>query len=106
MDRDNRGEVRPPVDQGVGKSGSILTQSVKYVVVYEQGPRNWSAYVPDLPGCVATAATREAVGELIREGIELHVEGLREDDEPVPVPGWWAEEVEVNTPERQPAHPE
>ena len=79
---------------------------VKYVVVYEQGPRNWSAYVPDLPGCVAAAATRDAVRQLIREAIEFHIEGLREDHEPVPAPGWWAEEVEVNLPERQPARPE
>lgn len=47
---------------------------MKYAVVYEQTPRNWAAYVPDLPGCVATGATRDQVEGLIREGIRLHLE--------------------------------
>jgi predicted RNase H-like HicB family nuclease len=68
---------------------------VKYMVVYEQTPNNWSAYVPDLPGCVAAGDTREEVEQLIREAIELHIEALREDGEPVPQPGAWTQLVEV-----------
>ena len=47
---------------------------MKYVVVYEQAPNNWAAYVPDLPGCVAAGDTREETEQLIREAIALHVE--------------------------------
>lgn len=56
----------------------------EYVVIIEQGKGNWSAYVPDLPGCVATGTTREEVLGNIREAIEFHIEGLREEGEPVP----------------------
>lgn len=48
-----------------------------YVVVIEKGERSYGAHVPDLPGCVAVAETREQVLELIREAIEFHLEGLR-----------------------------
>lgn len=68
---------------------------MKYVVVYEQTPNSWSAYVPDLPGCVAAADTREEVEQLIQEAITLHIEMLREDNEPVPEPGAWTGLVEV-----------
>jgi len=57
---------------------------MKYAVVYEQTPRNWAAYVPDLPGCIATGATREEVERLIRDGIQLHVEAMREAGETIP----------------------
>lgn len=57
---------------------------MKYAVVYEQTPRNWAAYVPDLPGCVATGATRDQVEGLIREGIRLHLELMRKSGEEVP----------------------
>ena len=59
---------------------------MKYTVVIEKTPNNYAAYVPDLPGCVATANSREELLEEIREAIEFHVEGMREDGEPVPVP--------------------
>ncbi len=68
---------------------------MKYLVVYEQSPNNWSAYVPDLPGCVAAADTREDVRRLISEAIALHLEALRDYDEPLPKPGTWTEEIEV-----------
>ena len=68
---------------------------MKYVVVYEQTPKNWSAYVPDLPGCVAAADTRKEVEQLIREAIALHIAAMRESDEPVPEPGAWTSLVEV-----------
>jgi predicted RNase H-like HicB family nuclease len=57
---------------------------LKYAVVYERGPRSWGAYVPDLPGCVAVAKTRAEVKRLIREAIEMHIEGLREAGQPIP----------------------
>lgn len=57
-----------------------------YVAVLEQGPKNWSAYVPDLPGCVAAARTREETERLIQEAIEFHLEGLLLDGTPFPEP--------------------
>ncbi len=57
-----------------------------YTVVYERGGRNWSAYVPDLPGCVATGRTRKVVEKRINEAVELHIESLRFHGEVVPKP--------------------
>ena len=68
---------------------------MKYIVVYEQTPDNYAAYVPDLPGCVAAADTREDVERLIQEAIALHIEMLREHGEPVPEPGTWTGLVEA-----------
>ncbi len=68
---------------------------MKYVVVYEQTAKNWSAYVPDLPGCVAAADTRPEVEGLIREAIALHIAAMRESNESVPEPGAWTGLVEV-----------
>lgn len=68
---------------------------VKYVVVYERTPNNWAAYVPDLPGCVAVGDRREDVKRQIREAMALHLDSLREFNEPVPRPGEWAELVAV-----------
>jgi predicted RNase H-like HicB family nuclease len=59
---------------------------VRYAVVIEKGPTSYGAYVPDLPGCVAAGDTREEVVKLIQEAIEFHIEGLKEDGEPVPPP--------------------
>lgn len=57
---------------------------MEYTIVIERTPRSFSAYVPDLPGCVATGATRhEAVREM-RGAIALHIKSLRENNEPVP----------------------
>jgi predicted RNase H-like HicB family nuclease len=58
----------------------------EYVVIYEQGPTGWSAYCPDLPGLGVAGSNREETEQLIREGIELHIESLREHGEPVPAP--------------------
>ena len=58
----------------------------EYTVIYEWGKYNWSAYVPDLPGCIATGKTRKNVEQQIREAIEFHIEGLRGRGEPVPEP--------------------
>ena len=57
-----------------------------YVVVYEKSGTGWSAYVPDLPGVVTTGSSKENAKELIREAIEFHLEGLREDNLPIPEP--------------------
>ena len=66
-----------------------------YVVIVEKGPASYGAYVPDLPGCVAVAETHEEVLELIREAIELHLDGLKEDGLPIPVPSSSIETVHV-----------
>ena len=68
---------------------------MRYAVVIEKGERNFSAYVPDLPGCVAVGDTLEEVKAEIREAIEFHLEGMREDGLPIPKPSSWAEYVEV-----------
>jgi predicted RNase H-like HicB family nuclease len=68
---------------------------MKYAVVYERAPANYSAYVPDLPGCVATGRTREEVARRVREAIQLHLEGLRAEREPIPEPKTWTELVEA-----------
>ena len=60
--------------------------TLEYAVVYEQTPNNYSAYVPDLPGCVSTGHTLKEVQENIREAITFHIESLREYGEPVPEP--------------------
>ena len=59
---------------------------MRYAVVIEKGPTSYGAHVPDLPGCVAAAETREEVCALIREAIRLYVETLEEDGRPVPGP--------------------
>ena len=71
---------------------------MKYTVVIERTPNNYAAYVPDLPGCVTTASTREALLEEIREAIEFHIEGMREDGDPVPEPRATSATVEVSEP--------
>lgn len=68
---------------------------MKYAVVVEKGEISFGAYVPDLPGCIAAAETKEEVLRLIHEAIEFHVEGLREDGQPIPEPSSSIEYVEV-----------
>jgi len=68
---------------------------MRYLVVVEQGPTSFGAYVPDLPGCVAAGETRDEVLALIREAIEFHIEGLREDGQPVPAPSSTGEIIDV-----------
>ena len=57
---------------------------MRYVVIVEEGESSFGAHVPDLPGCVAVAETKEEVLELIQEAIEFHIEGLRSDGQPIP----------------------
>lgn len=68
---------------------------MRYLVVVEKGPQSFGAYVPDLPGCIAAGESREEVLTLIREAIEFHLEGLREDGSPIPSPSSSSEVVEV-----------
>jgi len=68
---------------------------MKYMVVIEKSQGGYGAHVPDLPGCIAAGATREEVLELIKDAIELHIEGLREAGEQVPPPSSASEFVEV-----------
>ena len=68
---------------------------MKFTVVIEKAPNNFSAYVPDLPGCVATGKFREDVVELIEQAVSLHLEGMREDGLEIPVPQASSALVEV-----------
>ena len=60
---------------------------MNYTVVIERGSNNYAAYVPDLPGCVATGGTRDEAVRNIREAIRFHLEGMRADGLPIPEPG-------------------
>ena len=68
---------------------------MRFAVIVEKGETSFGAYVPDLPGCVAAAETKEEVLQLIHEAIEFHVEGLREDGQPIPEPSSSIEYVDV-----------
>jgi len=68
---------------------------MRYAIVIENAGGNYSAYVPDLPGCVATGATIAEAEQHIREAIEFHLEGLREDGIPIPEPSSRVDYVEV-----------
>ena len=68
----------------------------RFLVVIEKGENNYSAYSADLPGCVATGSTREEVGRNMHEAIIMHVEGLREDNLPIPDSDAFAEYMAVS----------
>jgi len=68
---------------------------MRYAVVIEKAEKNYSAYVPDLPGCVATGATLEEVESEIKEAIRLHLDGMRQDGAPIPKPSAVCEYVEA-----------
>jgi predicted RNase H-like HicB family nuclease len=70
---------------------------MRYAIVIERAEGNYSAYVPDLPGCVATGESVADVEREIRDAIEFHLEGLREDGLPIPVPASVVEYVEVTS---------
>ena len=69
---------------------------MRYVAVIEKGESSWGAHVPDLPGCVAVGESREEVVALIREAIDLHIDSLRANGEPVPNPSSEVELIETN----------
>ena len=68
---------------------------MRYVMIIETGSRNYSAYLPDLPGCVATGRTLEEVRQHMQEAIELHLAGMREDGLKIPEPTSLVEYVEA-----------
>ena len=92
---------KPSDDLAPGTLNSILKQAclkcgcMRYAIVIERAEGNYSAYVPDLPGCVATGATVSEVESEIREAILFHLDGLREDGLPVPPGASQVEYVEV-----------
>ena len=67
----------------------------KYLIVIEETATGFSAYSPDLPGCVSTGTTRNDVEQNMREAIAFHLDGLREDGEPVPEPHTYSSYVEL-----------
>lgn len=68
---------------------------MRYLVVVEKGPSSYGAHVPDLPGCIAAGETKEEALSLIREAIEFHLEGLKQEGLPIPTPVSTSEVVEV-----------
>lgn len=68
---------------------------MRYAIVIEKAASNYSAYVPDLPGCVATGMTIKETEREIQQAIEFHIEGLREDGLPVPAPSSRVEYVDI-----------
>ena len=68
---------------------------MRYAVVIEKAEENYSAYVPDLPGCIATGGTVAEVQQSIREAIELHLSGMREDGIPLPPPSSQVDYIDV-----------
>ena len=72
-----------------------MSETMQYLVIVERGTASYGAYVPDLPGCIATGESRDEVLQLIREAIEFHIEGLREDGQPIPEPSSFSAVVDV-----------
>ena len=68
---------------------------MKYAVIIEKAENNYSAYAPDIPGCIAVGDTLEETKQMIQEAIEFHLEGMREDGLPIPEPTTHTEYVEV-----------
>lgn len=68
---------------------------MQYTIIIERAEKNFSAYVPDLPGCITTGQTEEETLRNMREAIEFHLEGMREDGEPIPEPTTTAAVVDV-----------
>jgi predicted RNase H-like HicB family nuclease len=68
---------------------------MRYAIVIEKAEANYAAYVPDLPGCVATGLTIEETEQQIREAIDLHLRGMREDGLPIPEPSSSVDYVDI-----------
>lgn len=68
---------------------------MKYLVIYEKSAEGWGAYAPDLPGLGVAGATLDEVKELIREAMEFHLEGMRQQGEPIPAPSVITEYITV-----------
>ena len=76
----------------------------QYVIVVEQAEHNWSAYAPDVWGCVTVGDSREEVEHNMVEALEGHFACMQMQDDPIPAPGTWTSVVEVNVPESVPEH--
>ena len=70
----------------------------RFLIIIEEGQQNYSVYAPDLPGCVATGRTHEEVEQNMREAIALHLQGMIEDQEPIPSTQTIAEYIDVPLP--------
>jgi len=68
---------------------------MQYTIIIEKGENSFGAYVPDLPGCVAVGETKEEVSELIKEAIEFHIEGMKEEGQTIPEPVSSSELIEI-----------
>lgn len=94
---------KPSTDIPSGTLNSMLKQAdeamkgseMRYTVILERGETSWGAHVPDLPGCAAAAETREEALNLIRQAIDLHIQGLIEEGQPVPEPRSEGKVIEV-----------
>jgi predicted RNase H-like HicB family nuclease len=69
---------------------------MRYLVIIEKGESSWGAHVPDLPGCIAVAETRQEVLALIKEAVDFHLEDLRAHGEPIPAPSSESEVIETD----------
>jgi len=68
----------------------------RFLIIIEKAADNYSAYSPDLPGCVATGATREEVERNMHEAVEFHIRGMKEDNLPIPESSSFAEYIAIN----------
>jgi predicted RNase H-like HicB family nuclease len=68
---------------------------MRYTIIIEKAVNNYSAYVPDLPGCISTGATIEETKRNIRDAVEFHLRGMEEDGDPIPEPTTLADVIEV-----------
>ena len=92
----------PGDDVAIGTLKNILrkrswkrSKYVRYTIIIEKAGNNYSAYVPDLPGCITTGPTVEQTKRNMEEAIAFHLRGMREDGEPIPLPNSTADVVEV-----------
>ena len=79
-------DVPPGTLNSVRKQAGLMDEVMRYLVIIEKGDSSWGAHVPDLPGCIAAAKTREEVIKVIKEAIEFHIDGLRKHGDPIPPP--------------------
>ena len=86
-------QVEQSIEADRPEEGEV--KRMRYLVVVEKGSSSFGAYVPDLPGCIAAGESKDEVLSLIREAIELHLEGLKEEGQPIPAPSSTSELVEV-----------
>ena len=70
----------------------------RFLIIIEEGSRNYSAYAPDLPGCIATGKTLDEVKANMREAIKMHIEGMVEDQEPIPNSQTMADYLDISIP--------